>query len=137
MQLFKNVSKKSLLEVTSIAWPMAINAVLLQSVTIIDLLLVASLGDISVAAYGIAGAIVAFVIGIQFAIANGTQLVLSRAVGSGDVKKIGMGVATGWIMNMSFSVFALLVLIFGSEPLIEAIAHNHEVTNQAISYVKI
>ncbi|MGB5444988.1 MAG: hypothetical protein WBM99_05700, partial [Psychromonas sp.] len=72
MQLFKNLSKQNLLDITSIAWPMAFNAILLQSATIIDLLLVASLGDVSVAAFGVAGAIVAFVIGVQFAIANGT-----------------------------------------------------------------
>lgn len=137
MQLFKNLSKKTLLEITSIAWPMAFNAILLQSVTIIDLLLVASLGDVSVAAYGVGGAIIAFVIGIQFAIANGTQLVLSRAVGAGNIHKVGLEVASGWIANLGFSAIALLLLFFGTTPLVELIAHDNMVTLQAISYVKI
>jgi putative MATE family efflux protein len=135
MQLFNQLSKKTLLEITSIAWPMAFNAVLLQSVTIIDLLLVASLGDVSVAAYGVAGAIVAFVIGVQFAIANGTQLVLSRAVGAGDIHKVGLEVASGWVANIGFSVVALVVLFFAAEPLVNLIAHDDGVAIQAISYV--
>ena len=135
MQLFKDLSKKNLFEITSIAWPMALNAVLLQSVTIIDLLLVASLGDVSVAAYGIAGAIIAFVIGIQFAIANGTQLVLSRAVGAGDIDNIGLEVSSGWVINISFSVVALLFLVFGVDALVELITHDDGVAVQAISYI--
>ena len=83
-QLFRNLSKKTLLDITNVAWPMAFNAILIQSTTLVDLLLIAGLGDVAVAGYGIAAAIVAFVIGVQFAIANGTQLVLSRAVGGGE-----------------------------------------------------
>ena len=133
--LFQRLSKKTLLEITSIAWPMAFNAVLLQSVTIIDLLLVAPLGEVSVAAYGIAGAIVAFVIGVQFAIANGTQLVLSRSVGEGDIHKVGLAVASGWVANIGFSVIALLVLFFSTESIVEFIAHDESVALQAVSYV--
>jgi putative MATE family efflux protein len=137
MQLFKNLSKETLLDITALAWPMAFNAILLQSMTIIDLLFVASLGDISVAAYGIAGAVVAFVLGVQFAIANGTQLVLSRAVGHGDVKKIGLEIASGWVANLAFSLVALLTLLFGIDCFINLITHNTEVAAQAISYVRI
>lgn len=137
MKLFKNLSKTTLKEITTLAWPMALNAILLQSMTIIDLLFVASLGDISVAAFGVAGAIVAFVLGVQFAIANGTQLVLSRAVGAGNVEKVGLEVASGWVANIGFSITALLVLFFTCDSIIELITHNRAVEEQAIGYVKI
>jgi len=137
MQAFKNLSKKSLLETASVAWPMAINAVLLHSVTIIDLLLIAGLGEISVAAYGIAGAITAFVIGVQFSIANGTQMVLSRAVGAEDIQRVGIGVTSGWTMNLGASFTFVALLFFGAEPLINAISHDREVAVQAINYVMI
>lgn len=52
----------------------------MQSMLMIDTLLVSPLGEIPLAAMGIATTIVAFVLGIQMALANGTQLVLSRAV---------------------------------------------------------
>lgn len=131
------LSKASLFEIASIAWPMAANAVLLRSVGIIDLLLVASLGEISVAAFGIAGAIMAFIIGIQGAIANGTQLVVSRAVGAGDKQIVGAETTSGLVANMGFSLLAIVALYFGTEPLIHRVSHNSSVAAQAVSYVKI
>ena len=108
MQAFKNLSRNTLLEITTIAWPMALNAVLLQSVTIIDLLLIAPLGVTSVAAFGVASAIVTFILGIQMAFANGTQFVLSRAIGAGVIQKVGLEVAAGLIVNLSFSSIVLV-----------------------------
>jgi putative MATE family efflux protein len=137
MKPFKTLSGKTVIEISSIAWPMALNAVLLHSVTIIDLMLVASLGETSIAAYGIAGAITAFVIGIQFAIANGTQLVLSRAFGAGNVTKIGREVASGWVVNIAFSLFALLGLFFFVGPIVGLVTQNEAVAVHAISYVNI
>jgi len=59
------LSRKTLVQNASLAWPMTCNALLMQSVTIIDLLLIASLGEQPIAAFGIAGAIVAFILGIK------------------------------------------------------------------------
>ncbi|GLS90956.1 MATE family efflux transporter [Psychromonas marina] len=109
----------------------------MQSVTIIDLLLIASLGESQVAAFGIAGAIVSFIIGIQFAIANGTQLVLSRAVGAGDKNNIGLVMTSGWVINIGFSLLALFTLFLFNAPLIENITHDALVASEAKSYVSI
>jgi len=130
-------SKKILLQNASLAWPMTCNAILMQSVTIIDLLLIASLGESQVAAFGIAGAIVSFIIGIQFAIANGTQLALSRAVGAGDKKNIGIVMTSAWATNIGFSLLALLTLLLFSTPLIDSITHDALVASEAKSYVSI
>lgn len=116
---------------------MALNAILMESITIVDLLLVASLGDVSVAAFGIGGALIAFVISIQFSISNGTQLVLSRAVGAGDKNNLGLEVTCGWILGTGFSFIALIALFLGADPLIRLIAHNENVALQAIDYVRI
>jgi putative MATE family efflux protein len=130
-------SKETLSQNFSLAWPMTCNAILMQSVTIIDLLLIASLGETQVAAFGIAGAIVTFIIGIQFAIANGTQLVLSRTVGAGDKKQIGLVMASAWVSNLGFSLLALITLLLLGSPLIDYIAHNPLVSSEAKSYVQI
>ena len=66
----------------ALAWPLAVNALLVQSMLMIDTLLVAPLGDLPVAAMGIATVIVAFVLGIQIAIGNGIQLLVGRAFGA-------------------------------------------------------
>lgn len=131
------LSKETLLQNVSLAWPMTCNAILIQSVTIVDLLLIASLGDAQVAAFGIAGAIVTFLIGIQFAIANGTQLVLSRTVGAGDKKQIGLVMASAWVCNLSFSTLALITLLLLGSPLIDTIAHDPMVAAEGKSYVQV
>lgn len=130
-------SKKILLQNASLAWPMTCNAILMQSVTIIDLLLIASLGESQVAAFGIAGAIVTFIIGIQFAIANGTQLVLSRAVGGGNKNTIGLVISSAWVINLGFSLLALLTLLLFSSALIDHITHDLLVAKEAKRYVNI
>ena len=135
--LFGNFSRATLLQNASLAWPMTCNAMLMQSVTIIDLLLIASLGELPIAAFGIAGAIVAFFIGIQFAISNGTQLVLSRAVGAGDKRKVGLEMASGWVANLGFSSMSLLFLLFAADPIVNRITDNVTVANQALSYIHV
>jgi len=130
-------SKKILLQNASIAWPMTCNAILMQSVAIIDLLMIASLGESQVAAFGIAGAIITFIIGIQFAIANGTQLVLSRAVGAGDKKNIGLVMASAWATNLGFSLLALIVLLLFSHSFIDHITHDILVASESKRYVTI
>lgn len=130
-------SKKILLHNASLAWPMTCNAILMQSVAIIDLLLIAALGESQVAAFGIAGAIVAFIIGIQFAIANGTQLVLSRAVGAGNKGQIGLVISSAWVTNLGFSILALITLLLINAPLIELISQNNLIASEAQSYVNI
>ena len=134
---FMKLSKKALLHNASLAWPMTCNAILMQSVTIIDLLLIASLGERQIAAFGIAGAIVAFIIGIQFSIANGTQLVLSRSVGAGNKQQIGLVMASGWVTNLGFSILALLTLALISAPIIDALTQDPLVSLEAKSYVYI
>lgn len=134
---FGNFSRTTLLQNASLAWPMTCNAMLTQSVTIIDLILIASLGELPIAAFGIAGAIVAFFMGIQFAISNGTQLVLSRAVGAGDKRKVGLEMASGWVANLGFSSMSLLFLLFAAEPIVNRITDNAIVAEQALSYIHI
>ncbi|WP_022953131.1 MATE family efflux transporter [Leucothrix mucor] len=137
MHILKNLDRPTLSHIASVAWPMALNAILMESVIIVDLLLVASLGDVSVAAFGIGSALIAFVISIQFAIGNGTQLVLSRAVGTEDINKIGLETACGWILSIGFSLAAVIALWFGADALIHLITHDDRVAVLAASYVKI
>jgi len=74
----------------------------MQSMLMIDTLLVSPLGEIPLAAMGIATTIIASILGIQMALANGTQLVLSRAVGAGNQISLSKGF---------WSVFLLMDLL--------------------------
>ncbi|MDB4836932.1 MATE family efflux transporter [Marinomonas sp.] len=137
--MFKSIqfNSSTLKQNASLAWPMTCNAVLMQSVTIIDLLLIAALGELPIAAFGIAAAIVTFILGIQFSISNGTQLVLSRAVGAGDKEKIATEMASAWLINLSFSCFSIVTLFFSAEFIVSLITDNAEVIIQATEYIHI
>ncbi|MCZ8486630.1 MATE family efflux transporter [Vibrio lentus] len=84
----------------------------MQSMLMIDTLLVSPLGE-TFAAMGIATTIIAFVLGIQMALANGTQLVLSRAVGSGVTSSLSKAFWAGLFINpLVAAIFWLLTYLF-------------------------
>ncbi|WP_084631176.1 MATE family efflux transporter [Ferrimonas senticii] len=92
----------------SLAWPLALNALLMQSMLLIDTLLVAPLGELPLAALGIASALLGFVFGLQMALANGSQLLFSRAVGRGD--GLPQAVADGLLIALAFALLLTLGL---------------------------
>lgn len=100
---------------------------LMQAMVVVDVLLVTPLGVEVISSLGIAGAITSFLLGIQFAIANGTQLLIARAYGSKDKIEIDLCMFSGWLFNLLFTGFIILLLFFFSEQLLESTL-NHPVT---------
>jgi len=64
------------------AWPLVVNALRVQLMLMIDILLVAPLGAMPLAAIGIATAVWMFALGLEFLIDNGVQMLVVRAYGS-------------------------------------------------------
>jgi putative MATE family efflux protein len=107
MRFWVNIKKN-----IELAWPLALNALLLQSMVMVDVILVSSLGEYSVAALGISTAITAFLIGVQFALANGTQMILARAVGRNDKTQCLIHFYAGLAINVSIAmVFSFLLFL--------------------------
>ncbi|WP_277869448.1 MULTISPECIES: MATE family efflux transporter [unclassified Vibrio] len=121
----------------SLAWPLAFNALLMQSMLMIDTLMVSPLGEIPLAAMGIATTVVAFILGIQMALANGTQLVLSRAVGSQTSGALSKAFLSGMIINLSVaSLFWLLLTLF-EQPLLHAITDDMSLHTEISGYLDV
>ncbi|MEZ8629668.1 MATE family efflux transporter [Vibrio lentus] len=121
----------------SLAWPLALNALLMQSMLMIDTLLVSPLGEIPLAAMGIATTIIAFVLGIQMALANGTQLVLSRAVGSGVTSSLSKAFWAGLFINFGVAAIFWLLLTFFEQPLIQALTDDKTLHLEISHYLDI
>ncbi|MBY5945251.1 MATE family efflux transporter [Photobacterium rosenbergii] len=120
-----------------IAWPLAMNAFLMQSMLLIDTLLISPLGEVPVAAIGIATAIVAFLLGFQNALANGTQLVISRAYGSGRSEALSDSILSGMAINFGVAaLFSLLLFSFGDE-LVGYITQDPELLSLTVGYLQI
>lgn len=121
----------------SLAWPLALNAVLMQSMLMIDTLLVSPLGEIPLAAMAIASTIVAFILGIQLALANGSQLVISRAVGSGVDTSTSKAFWSGMIINFLAALFFWLLLTLFDQHIISALTDNERLHQQINDYLAI
>ncbi|OBT08015.1 multidrug transporter MatE [Vibrio sp. UCD-FRSSP16_10] len=109
----------------------------MQSMLMIDTFQVSPLGEVSLAAMGIASTIVAFIIGIQMALANGTQLVLSRAVGSGVKASLAKGFWAGMSINFSVAVIFLVLLQVFNHQLINALTSDPSLYAEVNHYLSV
>ncbi|MEL7185484.1 MAG: MATE family efflux transporter [Pseudomonadota bacterium] len=132
-QLARHYTRRNL----SMAWPLALNALLLQSMLIIDTLLVAPLGEVPLAALGIAATIIAFFVGLQFAIGNGTQLVVGRIAGAGDRKGLQRILSHGVLISCTAALLFLFVITLIGDQLIGLLTEDPALRAQASAYLSI
>ena len=131
--LSKSYIKKNI----TLAWPLALNGLLMQSMLMIDTLVVSPLGELPLAALGIAATIIASILGIQMALANGTQLVLSRAVGSGNNETLSKGFWAGLLINCAVGFIFWLILTLYSQSLIQVLTDNTSLYEEIDDYLAI
>ncbi|UYI50087.1 MATE family efflux transporter [Vibrio natriegens] len=121
----------------SLAWPLAFNALLMQSMLMIDTFLVTPLGEVSLAAMGIATTVISFVLGIQMALANGSQLVLSRAVGSGKSLSVNKGFWAGLSINICVAILFWTLLSMFDTALISSLTENRALYAETEQYLEV
>ena len=107
----------------------------MQSMLMIDTLLVSPLGEVPVAALGIATTIIASILGIQMALANGTQLVLSRAVGSQNSASLSKAFSSGLFINCSIGFLFWFILTIFDHSLINLLTNDVMLHNEIIEYM--
>lgn len=121
----------------SLAWPLALNGLLMQSMLMIDTLLISPLGEIPLAALGIASAILAFMLGVQMALANGTQLILSRAVGSGNNNLLTKGFWAGLSINFAVALVFCISMYFGAQAIVSSLSDDLLLQQQTKGYLEL
>lgn len=121
----------------ALAWPLALNALLVQSMLMIDTLLVAPLGELQVAAMGIATIIVSFVFGMQIAISNGVQLLIGRAFGSKNQEDLAIAYWSGLFISMTTSLVFFFVLTFFGAELTSIITNDDNLATLVEKYIVI
>lgn len=121
----------------SLAWPLAINALLMQSMLMVDTFFVSPLGEVSLAAMGIATTIVSFILGIQMALANGSQLVMSRAIGSGNMASMNKSFWAALMINVACAIVFWIILALFNHTLIAHLTNNPALYVQAERYLEL
>ncbi len=125
-------------EVWSIAWPLIITNVLNVTVGIIDLRMVGVLGYEPIAAVGISRQVSNFFLVLMIAITGGASVLIARAYGSGDEKRLKL-VASRSVIYMAIT--ALLVItplgFFTSRPFLAALGAAEGVVDLGDVYLKV
>ena len=121
----------------SLAWPLALNALLMQSMLLVDTLLVAPLGVRPLASMGIATTIIALVLGLQFALASGTQLIVGRAKGSQDRAALTKAFKSGLLINLTTALFLWLCILFVGPSLIAILIDDPALIELTSAYLSI
>lgn len=124
-------------KIFGLAWPIAMNAILLQLILVIDTVLVTPLGEEALAAMGIAASIAGIILGLLFAFSNGTQLIIAQAFGAGNGLAVSEGFRSGRFVNAIISFIGILVIFTVSKTLITMIADSESIATMSYNYLKI
>ena len=123
--------------VAALAWPMTLKAVFLHGTVVIDAWLIASLGETSLAAMGLAAAMGGLVSGVLFAFSNALQVRTAQAFGTKDAVFMKSVLASGLALGFAIGLVGILAILTIGKPLIEALASDPMVAKQAWSYLSI
>jgi putative MATE family efflux protein len=137
IQATKKLSTYFVRKNISLAWPLAFNALLMQSMLIIDMLIIAGLGEVSLAAMGITSTLLAFFMGLQFALSNGTQLIVGRMSGAKNATGLFHALSCGVFINVCASVFFILLIQMFSEHLVTQLSDDDAIITHTLNYLFI
>lgn len=119
----------------ALAWPIAMNGILLQSIAIIDTLLIAPLGESSLAAMGLAVGVAGLVLGTLFAFSTATQLIAAQADGAGSAAALSDAWRAGLAINAVIAAAAGAFVALAGGPLTAWLAPTAAVAGEAFTYL--
>ena len=118
-------------DVFSLSWPMTVKAILLHGTVVIDGWLVSSLGEVSLAAMGLAATIAGFVSGFIFAFSSALQIRTAQAFGTKDRVFMKSVLASGLALGIGIGVVGVAALLLFGEAILLTIAPNASVAADA------
>ena len=124
-------------DVFSLSWPMTVKAILLHGTVVIDGWLVSSLGEVSLAAMGLAATIAGFVSGFIFAFSSALQIRTAQAFGTKDLVFMKSVLASGLALGVGIGVVGVTVLLLFGQAILLAIAPDASVVADAWAYLSI
>jgi putative MATE family efflux protein len=132
-----NQAAPNMKKVFGLAWPIGMNAILLQLILVIDTVLVTPLGEEALAAMGIAASIAGIILGLLFAFSNGTQLIIAQAFGAHNTIAISRGFRSGRFVNGIIATVGIVLIFSLSKYLIRLISDTDEIAIMAYDYLRM
>ncbi|MEP1207646.1 MAG: MATE family efflux transporter [Rhizobiaceae bacterium] len=124
-------------EIAALAWPLGLNAMLLQSVVVIDALLVSVLGEAALAAMGLATSITILLVGLLFALSNATQILVAQAHGAADPTALKTAYICGTIISVFMSALGLILVWQFGDAVVFHFAHSPDIAADAVAYLAV
>lgn len=126
-------------EVIPFTWPILIELTCVVLMGMISTILVSRLGKSETAAVGISDSVTYIIFSIQSAIALGGSVLIAQALGRRNRQKSIDGARQVMNLNICFSVLSAILIVLGSEPLLEAVAlgADPEVKHLAEQYLRL
>jgi len=112
-------------EIFTMAWPMAMRAVMIFSIVIID------------ASIGIAGVISGLALGITLAFSNAMQIKSAQAYGSEDPLELKTAFFAGLAINISLVVTGIVLIMLFGHSLLAMMAHSPQIAENASAYLNV
>lgn len=113
------------------------NAVLQQATLLIDTIIIGGLGESALAATGIATAVAGLILGILFALSNGTQIIVAQAFGANSGVALKSGFWSGLLVAAVVATLGILFIFIFHDMIIARLTDNTEVAAMASSYLLI
>lgn len=123
--------------VASLAWPLAVNALMLHGIVIVDTYLVSSLGEEALAAMAVAGSISGLLVGVLFALSRATQILVAQGHGAQNNTALRSTVYCGLVLSALATAAGLILVWFFGERLLVAYAPTLQIANAALSYLSV
>jgi len=116
---------------------MTLKAIFLHGTVVIDGFLLSSLGEVALAAMGLAAALGGIVLGVIFAFSHAMQIRTAQAFGGGDPTFLKSVLGSGLAVSLGIGVVGVgLIFVFGGT-LIAALAPSAQIAAQAETYLYI
>ena len=123
--------------VFALAWPLAVNAIMLNGIVIVDTFLVSTLGEEALASMGLAAAIIALLLGTLSALSMATQILVAQGQGANDSVRLKSAFWCGLVLNCAASLLCLLLVWTFADDVIAYFAHTPSIATDAVHYLHI
>lgn len=120
-----------------LTWPMTLKAIFLHGVVVIDGLLVSALGEVALAAMGLAAALGGMVLGTIFAFAHALQIRAAQAYGTGDQVTLKSVLVSGLALGVTVGLVGIVILLALAPSVLTALAPSPEIAATAWTYLTI
>jgi putative MATE family efflux protein len=122
--------------IIALAWPAVLANLMYTVVSLIDLIMVGSLGAEAVAAVGLGGLLIWVSYGVMASVATGTTALVARFIGAGEKRNSEKVLAQSFVLVAGFSIFITASALIYSEKILVFIGAERVVAELGGIYLR-